>query len=377
MLDYVAINMESVVQFLKWRLRRLNVLCVAKYLAVLLLLVIPLLLVRTSRNVVLYRFLPHHWRVHSSMDLINVYFKPYQNLPIDDPLHHSNTGLSLASPSVNLSEIGKFRQPTSSEFFMEVERLRARSAHDLKSAEDLKTLEPFRPIHPDARARLLFTVDVFLRACRENKWTYFLVGGTLLGAHRHHGMIPWDVDVDMVINGSHWREVRHVLGNTPGFTLWAQRDGVWRFFLSDAPPVPNQDWNWPYMDLFFFDEDDRHIWGIADSLRYIMVDREIVLPFATARWELWDVPVPACTQRFLETEYDVSMCSSFYSSSTADGFTFRDFKWVVPCDKLYHVFPFVFRRPDPKTGGVVESRRIGKRVIEDITVPPLSSACFE
>lgn len=45
--------------------------------------------------------------------------------------------------------------------------------------------------------KLLELFCVFDKFCREQKLTYFMLGGTMLGAYRHKGFIPWDDDIDI------------------------------------------------------------------------------------------------------------------------------------------------------------------------------------
>lgn len=47
--------------------------------------------------------------------------------------------------------------------------------------------------------KLLSMLNWFHKYCHSNELTYYIVGGTLLGAVRHGGFIPWDDDIDVVL----------------------------------------------------------------------------------------------------------------------------------------------------------------------------------
>jgi len=45
----------------------------------------------------------------------------------------------------------------------------------------------------------LTIMDDIHRVCAENGLKYYMIGGTALGAARHKGFIPWDVDIDIAM----------------------------------------------------------------------------------------------------------------------------------------------------------------------------------
>ena len=51
----------------------------------------------------------------------------------------------------------------------------------------------------DTQQIALEILHTVAQICEEQKLRYYLVYGTLIGAVRHHGFIPWDDDVDIMM----------------------------------------------------------------------------------------------------------------------------------------------------------------------------------
>lgn len=67
--------------------------------------------------------------------------------------------------------------------------------------------------HQEIIYELLYVLDDF---CREHNIKYFLGYGSLLGAIRHHGIIPWDDDADVMMERSEYeRFLKLITQRTP------------------------------------------------------------------------------------------------------------------------------------------------------------------
>lgn len=57
---------------------------------------------------------------------------------------------------------------------------------------------------------LLNLLDAFVDICSQNNYTYYFNGGTVLGAVRHKGFIPWDDDIDVYLFRDDYEKIQQL-----------------------------------------------------------------------------------------------------------------------------------------------------------------------
>lgn len=84
----------------------------------------------------------------------------------------------------------------------------------LNKMEDLR--QRYNPDGSSLRKAQLRMVEILKevdKICRRHNIPYYLEGGTLLGAIRHHGFIPWDDDLDISVLKKDFPRLKKALQN--------------------------------------------------------------------------------------------------------------------------------------------------------------------
>ncbi len=123
---------------------------------------------------------------------------------------------------------------------------------------------------PELHAHLTEALVAFDAYCRRRDIRYSLCGGTLIGAIRHGGFIPWDDDVDVMMTRTEYRRLRRswqddpdpdyvLLTDDPSAPAFAGESGKW-YARATAPHTPTDDYDIGlFMDIFIAD-------GLPDDL---------------------------------------------------------------------------------------------------------------
>jgi len=200
---------------------------------------------------------------------------------------------------------------------------------------------------------LNLTLGTLLSELNRLNVTYFMISGTLLGSYRHHGRIPWDDDVDLMLNWSDKKPVYEALkALEPDYGLYSSDNFnspyVWKFFpLHHGRSVPLKSFRWPLVDLLFFSENNTHVWNPSESFHYQVWPRSVIFPPQWRPFNQFQIPAPCNVLSALNVEYgDTSICvSSYYSHKYEQPMPWWSIRSIsVKCSDLAGQHPMVFRR---------------------------------
>lgn len=81
----------------------------------------------------------------------------------------------------------------------------------------------------EVRKRMLDVMTFLKKICEENGIAYYLGYGTLLGAVRHKGFIPWDDDVDILVDGDELDRLAELINQSDKYEMITCRNCEYYF----------------------------------------------------------------------------------------------------------------------------------------------------
>ncbi|KAI0237314.1 hypothetical protein LSAT2_012175 [Lamellibrachia satsuma] len=204
----------------------------------------------------------------------------------------------------------------------------------------------------------------FTEVANKANLTYFMYWGTLIGAYRHHGRIPWDDDVDLMVPAAHKKRMIAAFASlSPTYVIDRSAQYRWKFFAGNSTSIKGVTWKFPFIDLSFYLENGELISDEDPNYRRRNTySRADVFPLCRRPFSGMTLPAPRNARVFLRQQFDIDECvSSGYNHRTETRIAAAG-QLSFPCTKLWGLLPFVFRT---KTShGTNETLKIGNKVVD-------------
>ncbi|CAL1529681.1 unnamed protein product, partial [Lymnaea stagnalis] len=181
--------------------------------------------------------------------------------------------------------------------------------------EEFELLGKFQPSLSGREQKfLMFAMISATQALAAFNITYLVRGGSLIGYWRHHGRIPWDEDVDILVDSKQWPLARKVLSCLPDLQINIGSDHMWKLFHKDGQLWKRENYiKFPYVDIFLYREDSDHVWPLTIWMKMITMKREWALPPSRGVFDGWPISVPHKPAYVLHELYPGRIMSDCYA----------------------------------------------------------------
>lgn len=189
----------------------------------------------------------------------------------------------------------------------------------------------------------------FIKICELNKIVnYFIFSGTLLGSYRHHGLQPWDDDVDILMQHSDQVRILDVFGK---YAEQSQRlvakfisERMKLYHRVQSIPISGQEHRWPFVDISFYYENETHIWElfVPKNTTYHITPKTLIFPLHLRPFESVMLNAPRDAFAVLKLLFNNDQCVTLtwlHKTETWPWSTTISFN----CEKVASIYPFVHR----------------------------------
>lgn len=180
-------------------------------------------------------------------------------------------------------------------------------------------------------------LKVFIETCEKNSIMFHIQYGTLIGAVRHFGMIPWDDDIDVRLSVNDKKKIAKAFENKTEFTFYNDKY-PWKL-VWNAKKFKHANKKWPFIDIFPYNDNGTDVCDAFSSSNCL--PREYIFPLAVHPYESFVLPIPNNPVKTLEFFYKANVfkhCSSLYFSHLLSKYQNTS---EIDCAKLHPYLPFV------------------------------------